>query len=68
MKKKLLPLLPPSWRDEMRFTRSEFENKNNRNGKVKSVTFNELNASYHKDEYSPLDGEMIKASMILLHL
>lgn len=63
MKTRLLPLLPLSWRNEMRyFTRDEFENKIIVDGKiVKGINFKELNRKYNKNIYNPLDGELIKA-------
>lgn len=55
----LLPLIPTSWRAEMEyFTDDEFANKTNE----KTVpTSKELN-KYNRDEYNPLDGELIDAS------
>lgn len=63
MKTRLLPLLPFSWRKEMRyFTQDEFENKIKINDKIiKGVIFKELNTKYNKNEFYPLDGKLIKA-------
>ena len=63
MKTRLLPLLPFSWRKEMRyFTQEEFENKININDNIiKGVNFKELNTKYNKNEFYPLDGKLIKA-------
>jgi putative hydrolase of HD superfamily len=63
MKNRLLPLLPVSWRKEMRyFTQDEFENKIKIDGKIiKGVSYVELNNLYNKDEFYPLDGKIIKA-------
>jgi putative hydrolase of HD superfamily len=63
MKNRLLPLLPVSWRKEMRyFTQDEFENKIKIDGKIiKGVSYSELNNLYNKDEFYPLDGKIIKA-------
>jgi putative hydrolases of HD superfamily len=63
MKTRLLPLLPFSWRKEMRyFTQDEFENKVKINDKIiKGVVFKELNNKYNKNEFYPLDGKLIKA-------
>ncbi len=62
MKTRLLPLLPFSWRKEMRyFTQDEFENKVKINGKIrKGIRFKELNSRYNKDEFYPLEGKLIK--------
>ncbi len=63
MKNRLLPLLPLSWRKEMRyFTQDEFENKVKIDGKIiNGISFNELNSLYNKNEFNPLDGKIIKA-------
>jgi putative hydrolase of HD superfamily len=63
MNTKVLPLLPRSWRREMRyFTEDEFENKVKIKGEVlKGIDFRELNSKYNSDEYSPVDGKLIKA-------
>ncbi len=63
MKNRLLPLLPVSWRKEMRyFTQDEFENKIKIDGKIiNGVSYAELNTLYNKDEFYPLDGKIIKA-------
>jgi len=63
MKTRLLPLLPLSWRMEMRyFTQDEFENKVKFDGKIlKGISFKELNSKYNKNKFYPLDGKLIKA-------
>jgi putative hydrolase of HD superfamily len=63
MKNRLLPLLPVSWRKEMRyFTQDEFENKAKIDGSiVNGISFSELNRLYNKNEFYPLDGKIIKA-------
>jgi putative hydrolase of HD superfamily len=63
MNTKVLPLLPRSWRREMRyFTEDEFENKVKIKGEVlKGIDFRELNSKYNSDEFSPVDGKLIKA-------
>ena len=63
MKTRLLPLLPLSWREEMRyFTQDEFENKIKINDKIhKGIKFKELNGKYNKNKFQPLDGKLIKA-------
>ena len=63
MKNRLLPLLPVSWRKEMRyFTQDEFENKIKVDGKIiNGISYNELNTVYNKNKFYPLDGEIIKA-------
>ncbi|MDP1553610.1 MAG: HD domain-containing protein [Methanobacteriaceae archaeon] len=62
MKEGVLPLLPKTWHDEMLyFTGYEFENKIKDEGSVKFISFTELNKKYNKNEFSPLDGELLKA-------
>jgi putative hydrolase of HD superfamily len=55
----LLPLIPTSWRLEMDyFTDDEFANKIN----DKTVPSSKELNKYNRDEYNPLDGELIDAS------
>ena len=62
MKEGVLPLLPKTWHDEMLyFTGYEFENKIKDEGSVKFISFTEINKKYNKNEFSPLDGELLKA-------
>lgn len=63
MKEEILPLLPKTWHSEMKyFTEDEFENKIKKEGtSQKRIRFKEMNKKYNKNEYSPLDGELIKA-------
>ena len=64
MKEEVLPLIPKTWYDEMRyFTEDEFENKIKEGDQTpqKGIEFEELNKKYNKDKFSPLDGELIKA-------
>ena len=63
MKEEVLPLLPKTWHGEMKyFTEDEFKNKIKKEGmSQKGIKFKEMNKKYNKNEYSPLDGELIKA-------
>ena len=63
MKEEVLPLLPKTWHGEMKyFTEDEFKNKIKKEGMPqKGIKFKEMNKKYNKNEYSPLDGELIKA-------
>ncbi len=63
MKEEVLPLLPKTWHGEMKyFTEDEFENKIKMGDMPqKGIKFKEMNKKYNKDEYFPLDGELIKA-------
>ena len=58
----LLPLIHPQVREEiMYFTEDEFVNKIKDNGKVlKGISDEQMNERYNKEEYSPLDGSIIK--------
>jgi putative hydrolase of HD superfamily len=59
---KLLPLLPSAWHKDFRyFIEDEFESKiKNENNETKFVSSEEINESYNKDSYSPVDGKIIK--------
>ena len=63
MKEEVLPLIPKTWHGEMKyFTEDEFENKIKKDGMPqKGIKFKEMNKKYNKNEYSPIDGELIKA-------
>jgi putative hydrolase of HD superfamily len=43
------------------FTGDEFKNKIKDSENIKFVSFNDLNKKYNKNEYYPLDGELVKA-------
>lgn len=63
MKEELLPLLPKTWHEEMRyFTYGEFKNKAKQKGEiVLDISFKDLNKKFNEDQYFPMDGEIIKA-------
>lgn len=63
MKEEILPLLPKPWHDEMKyFIEDEFENKIKESNIIKTgIKFKDLNKNYNRDEFSPLDGELIQA-------
>lgn len=63
VEEKLFPLLPASWHEEIRyFIEDEFENKIIKDEVVvKGVPCSEISSMYNKNEYSPKDGEMLKA-------
>ena len=60
---KLLPLLPASWHEEIRYyIEDEFANKVRIAGVIKKdITNEEISAAYNSAEYSPLDGKVLKA-------
>ena len=59
---KLLPLLPASWHEEIRYyIEDEFANKVIINGVInKNLSNDEISASYNSAEFSPLDGKVLK--------
>lgn len=63
IEEKLLPLVPPSWHEELKyFIEDEFENKVAVDGAVrKGISWEEINARYNQDEFSPVDGQIIEA-------
>ena len=63
VEERILPLLPPAWHKELRyFMDDEFENKIIKDGKIiKGLSNEEITARYNRDEFSPLDGKIIKA-------
>lgn len=59
--KELVPLMEDFYVDElMYFTSDEFENRIIENGKVKHVSYEELNEAYNSDEFSPVDGKLVR--------
>ncbi len=62
VEEKLLPLLPGSWHQEIRyFITDEFRSKIQLDGQVRLVSSEEINVAYNGDRFSPLDGEVLKA-------
>ena len=63
VEEKLLPLLPAAWHPEIRhFIGDEFSNRILADGKVVGgLTVEELNARYNAADWSPVDGEIIRA-------
>jgi len=59
---RILPLLPGDWHQEIKyFIEDEFSSKIIENGKVKTVAAGDLHRKYNSDQFSPVDGEVIKA-------
>ncbi len=59
----LLPLMEDFYRDELvYFTSDEFENRVLKDGTMQKVSFNELNTLYNSEEFSPIDGALVRAS------
>lgn len=64
MKEEVLPLIPKTWHQEMRyFTEDEFQNRINENGlkTQKGLKYEDINKKYNENRFSPLDGKLIKA-------
>ncbi len=63
LEERIFPLLPASWHAELKyFTENEFTGKITDGGQIKMVSSDEINKMYNQDHFSPLDGEIIKAS------
>ncbi len=61
MQSVVFPLMPEKWREEISyFTMDEFASKMKLDGKIQITTSDLLNAVYNKDEYCPIDGEIIR--------
>jgi putative hydrolase of HD superfamily len=59
----LNPLMEDFYRDEITyFTSDEFENRARVDGVPHHVSFEELNARYNSDEFSPVDGKLIRCA------
>ncbi len=56
-------MLPLSWHEEIRyFTENVFENRIKKDGSfMKGISVNKISSHYNRDEFSPVDGELIKA-------
>lgn len=61
MEEVLLPLLPQSWRDEIRyFTGNEFADKIMLDGKIVEVSTEKIGEYYNEDGFSPVDGSLVE--------
>lgn len=59
--KELVPLMEDFYVDELKyFTSDEFENRIILDGKVTHVSFDQLNSTYNKDEFNPVDGKLVR--------
>jgi putative hydrolases of HD superfamily len=58
---KLVPKMHPAFKEELLyFTKDEFSNRIKIDGKIKIVESNEINDKFNSDEFSPIDGDLIK--------
>lgn len=61
IQEKVLPLLPPTWHEEIRyFIEDEFADKIRSDGDVLKVSRTDMEKLYNRDEYSPIDGQLLK--------
>ncbi|MBQ9630315.1 MAG: HD domain-containing protein [Treponema sp.] len=61
--RELLPLMEPFFSDELSYyTNDEFSNRIKKDGKVKTVTFEELNTLYNQNSFEPIDGKLVRLS------
>lgn len=59
--KELVPLMENFYADElMYFTNDEFENRIIEDGQIKHVSFDDLNSKYNSDQFSPVDGKLVR--------
>ncbi len=62
LEERIFPLLPVGWHEEIKyFTDNEFESKIISEGSIKTVKSEDINRYYNQNQFSPLDGEIIKA-------
>ena len=55
------PMLPKEWHDDIEYyTTNEFASKIKMDGKTVTVTSDEISEKYNSDEYSPIDGQIIR--------
>ena len=60
-----MPLIEESWQQEIRyFTQNEFSNKitDKDNNIINIVSVEDMNEKYDSEEFSPIDGEVIRAA------
>lgn len=64
VEQELMPTIDDTFKREIEyFTNNEFENRIvEKDGKVCFVSYEELNNKYNKDQFSPVDGKIIRAS------
>ncbi|NLC67440.1 MAG: HD domain-containing protein [Clostridiaceae bacterium] len=61
LEERIFPLLPSAWRKEIKYlVENEFNSRIMEKGATRIVTSDEINRMYNKDEYSPVDGEIIR--------
>jgi putative hydrolase of HD superfamily len=62
VQQQIFPLLPVSWQTQLNyFVQDEFSSKIILDGEIQTVDSATISALYNKDQYSPIDGELIRA-------
>lgn len=57
----IMPLLPKSWHKELEYyTKNEFDSKIVLDGKIMTVSSDEINEKYNSSKFYPVDGEIIR--------
>lgn len=61
MERTIYPLVPTEWKKELNyFMHDEFSSKIMLSDEVKKITSEEINDKYNRDEFNPIDGEIIR--------
>ena len=61
MNKVIYPLMPKQWQKELKyFTHNEFKSKIILDDKIIEINSDKINEKYNRDEFSPIDGEIIR--------
>lgn len=62
MREIIYPLVPNDIKTELEYyTQNEFDSRIMCDGEVRKVTSDKIDKSYNKDEYNPVDGEIVRA-------
>jgi putative hydrolase of HD superfamily len=63
VQREIYPLLDSDWRNEFKYyTHDEFSSKAIKSGNVVRTTSEQITKEFDSDEYSPVDGELIRVS------
>ena len=61
LEQKIFPLLPSSWQDKLHYyMQEEFKSKIILDGQVMYCSSDKINRQYNKEQFNPLDGELIR--------
>ncbi|MCK4402992.1 MAG: HD domain-containing protein [Dehalococcoidia bacterium] len=62
MKEEVYKLIPSSWHGEIKmYTENEFKTIVSKEGEITQTTSAEINQRYNRDEFSPRDGQLVRA-------